>query len=425
MLTERPARRADAGRDALPRRARSSRTTSAGSRSPQPAVHRRVMRAGRPGDGPRHRDRAEPRAARLARARWRPGSRTSSTTRPRPPSAPPRSSPRRSTSSASTLGRFVEAGIERDGRRAAASRCSARRSRGADAAHRARHARRRRRRGRAARAPRGARRRRGRGGSPSRWPRPGVDAGVARPASPRAAGPATDAALGWVAASLTARGLAEELQESTRADVRARRRRQDLRLHGPRRRWSRSTCTRGSRPRSPCSATSSSTRTIEVVRDYDRDAAEADRARLRAQPGVDEPARQRDRRARRDAARSRSRTRRDGACVAVDIADDGPGIPADDPRARLRPVLHDQGRRAGHRPRARHRAADRRRPPRRLADGRLATRAARPSTSGCRSHSVDASRRALIYLIAGPHGHRGSHGAGARARTRAVSSNGR
>jgi signal transduction histidine kinase len=31
-----------------------------------------------------------------------------------------------------------------------------------------------------------------------------------------AAGPATDAALGWVAASLTARGLAEELQESTR-----------------------------------------------------------------------------------------------------------------------------------------------------------------------------------------------------------------
>jgi signal transduction histidine kinase len=30
------------------------------------------------------------------------------------------------------------------------------------------------------------------------------------------AGPATDAALGWVAASLTARGLAEELQESTR-----------------------------------------------------------------------------------------------------------------------------------------------------------------------------------------------------------------
>jgi signal transduction histidine kinase len=31
-----------------------------------------------------------------------------------------------------------------------------------------------------------------------------------------AAGPATAAALGWVAASLTARGLAEELQESTR-----------------------------------------------------------------------------------------------------------------------------------------------------------------------------------------------------------------
>ena len=38
---------------------------------------------------------------------------------------------------------------------------------------------------------------------------------------------------------------------------------------------------------------------IEVVRDYDREPAQADRARLRAQPGVDEPARERDRRARR------------------------------------------------------------------------------------------------------------------------------
>jgi signal transduction histidine kinase len=43
----------------------------------------------------------------------------------------------------------------------------------------------------------------------------GVDQGwVERVAA--AAGPATDAALGWVAASLTARGLAAELQESTR-----------------------------------------------------------------------------------------------------------------------------------------------------------------------------------------------------------------
>ena len=67
--------------------------------------------------------------------------------------------------------------------------------------------------------------------------------------------------------------------------------------------------------------------TIEVVRDYDRDAAQADRARLRAQPGVDEPARQRDRRARRAAARSRSRRRPDSDCALVDITDDGPGIP--------------------------------------------------------------------------------------------------
>ena len=38
-------------------------------------------------------------------------------------------------------------------------------------------------------------------------------------------------------------------------------------------------------------------------------------------------------------------TRRDGDCAVVDIADDGPGIPAEVARAHLRPVLHDQGRR--------------------------------------------------------------------------------
>ena len=74
-----------------------------------------------------------------------------------------------------------------------------------------------------------------------------------------AAGPATDAAIAWVAATLAARGLAAELQESTAAHVGPGRSRQDLRLHGSRRAARGSTSTRASRPRSPCSATGSST----------------------------------------------------------------------------------------------------------------------------------------------------------------------
>ena len=113
------------------------------------------------------------------------------------------------------------------------------------------------------------------------------------------AGPATGAALRWVAASLTARGLAADLQESTARMC-------DLvtaikaYAYMDRGGLSRSTSTRGSRRRSSSSATSSSTRSIDVVRDYDRDAAEADRARPGAQPGLDQPHRQRHRRAGRE-----------------------------------------------------------------------------------------------------------------------------
>ena len=57
-----------------------------------------------------------------------------------------------------------------------------------------------------------------------------------------------------------------------------------------------------------------------------QDAAEADAAGLRAQPGVDEPARERDRGARRF-RHDHGHTERDGVCARVDIADDGPGIP--------------------------------------------------------------------------------------------------
>ena len=73
------------------------------------------------------------------------------------------------------------------------------------------------------------------------------------------AGPATGAALRWVAASLTARGLAADLLDSASRMGDLVDGDQVLRLHGPRRRWWRSTSTRASRRRSSCSATSSST----------------------------------------------------------------------------------------------------------------------------------------------------------------------
>ena len=68
---------------------------------------------------------------------------------------------------------------------------------------------------------------------------------------------------------------------------------------------------------------------IQVVRDYDRDAAEGHRARLRAEPGLDEPARERDRRARRerdDHDHDAPRRRRRGRSTSPTT---GPGIPAE------------------------------------------------------------------------------------------------
>ena len=148
--------------------------------------------------------------------------------------------------------------------------------------------------------------------------------GVAGARRPRSPGPATDAALRWVAASLTARGLAAELQRVHGAHVEPRRRGQDLRLHGPRR------ARRGRPARGP--------------------GDDADGPRAQAQAHVD-----------RGRARLRPRlpqltvhgselnqvwtnlldnaidalgeqgtitiaTRRDGDCALVDITDDGPGI---------------------------------------------------------------------------------------------------
>ena len=61
-------------------------------------------------------------------------------------------------------------------------------------------------------------------------------------------------------------------------------------------------------------------------------------------------------------------TRLDGDCAEVEVDRRRPRHPGRDPRARLRLVLHHQGRRPRHRPRAGDRPPDRRRPPRRLAD---------------------------------------------------------
>ena len=107
----------------------------------------------------------------------------------------------------------------------------------------------------ARRAARRRRRRRRRGSTASRALAGPGDRRRARAGSPRRS---------------TARGLAAELQESTRADVRPRRRRQDATPTWTAASSSRSTCTRGSRRRSRVLGHKLKHTSIEVVRDYDR-----------------------------------------------------------------------------------------------------------------------------------------------------------
>ena len=75
------------------------------------------------------------------------------------------------------------------------------------------------------------------------------------------------------------------------------------------RRRRRSTSTTASRAPSRCSRHKLKKGDVRVVRDYDREPPADHRARLPAQPGVDQPDRQRDRRGGRRRARSRIRTR--------------------------------------------------------------------------------------------------------------------
>ena len=223
-----------------------------------------------------------------------------------------------------TLGEFVEAGVERE-RRRAPRRPAARGARARQEAHEARGARRGRRGGRDARAPRGPRR-------PRAWrlAEPlavaGVDeAWLAEVAA--LAGPATGAALRWVAASLTARSLAADLHDSAS-------RMGDLVTAIK----SYAYMDRGALVEVDVHEGLETTlvvlghklkhTSIEVVRDYDRAlpqltvrGSELNQVWTNLIDNAID--------ALGENGTLTIATRRDGPCVLVDVADDGPGIPAE------------------------------------------------------------------------------------------------
>ena len=206
--------------------------------------------------------------------------------------------------------------------------------------------------------------------------------GLGRPrAGHRRPGDREDAGVGGGLADGARAG--DRARRVHRAHVRPRQGDQDLRLHGPRRRRA------GRRPRGPREHAGDARPQAQAHADQGQarlrqDAAAADDARLRAQPGLDEPARQRDRRARRgrrdhdhDQRRQRlhqGRHRRRRA-----------RHPGGRALAHLRPVLHHQGPGQRHGHGAGHRAAHRRTAPPRLDLRSTPATAARPSTSGCPS----------------------------------------
>ena len=267
-----------------------------------------------------------------------------------------------------TLSRFVEAGVERE----AAEGLVALQRRGAARRRSplpARRARRRRRRGRAARRARGARGRRGvaaRRAARRRGRRRGLAGAHAR------AGRRRDDRRRAVGGG-----------DADRAH--ARRRRAGVDRRGCRRSsarsrptptwtaasWSRSTCTRAWRPRSPCSATSSSTRrsrscatTTATLRKLTVHGSELNQVWTNLLDNAIDAL---------GGARHDHDPHRAARATRALVADRRrrPRHPARGARARLRRLLHDQGRRPGHRPRPGDRAADRRRPPRRRAHGRV------------------------------------------------------
>ena len=183
------------------------------------------------------------------------------------------------------------------------------------------------------------------------------------------AGPATDAALRWIAATLSAGRLAAELQDATQ-------RMSDL--VGAVKRYA--YMDRGGMVEVDVHEGLETTltvlghklkhTTIELRRDYDRTLPKLTRPRPGAEPGLDQPDRQRGRRARgqrhahdRHGRRRRLRRRHGHRRRA--------GHPAGRRRARVRPVLHYEGRGRGDRAWPGDSAPDRRRPPWRLDRRRL------------------------------------------------------
>ena len=104
-----------------------------------------------------------------------------------------------------------------------------------------------------------------------------------------------------------------------------------------------------------------------------------------AEPGVDEPDRQRGRAPWAATGTLTVRTARDDDWALVEIGDTGPGVPGGHPGPDLRAVLHHQAGRRGHRPRAGHLLADRgQQAPRRPAGGVGAGRHAFPGAAAAR-----------------------------------------
>ncbi len=289
----------------------------------------------------------------------------------------------------SALASFVEAGVERE---EAEQLVALQQQAVAHAAvgHGARRAGRRRRRGRAARRAWRRWRCRSPGGWPSRW---------RRPASTRQwldrvaelAGPATDAALRWVAATLTAGRLAAELAESTE---------RMSALVGAVKSYA--YMDRGELVEVDLHEGLETTLTvlgyklkhtaIEVVRDYDRAlpkltvrGSELNQVWTNLLDNAID--------ALGEQGTITIATRADGGCAVVEIADDGPGIPEELAGRIFDPFFTTKDVGPGHRPRPGHRAADRRRPPRRLAHARQSSPAAPSSACGSRfTHNLTERR---------------------------------